>query len=132
MGRKKKPKYVDMRASTSGLSDAFGTVFESMAKSDAYINLPLGAKHFYTLCRVQSKTKQCRQCLYNHAEENGREYNENYFVFPASHLEQYGIDKGQATRMFAQLEKAGFIKKIESNSHQKKVNVYEFDDKWKN
>lgn len=127
----KKAKYRDRMASLVD-ADTFGTLYDSMLKAESFQNLPIGAKFFYVCCRVQAQSKAGKQCLYKHAEENERKYNENYFVFPAEHLRLYGIDRSNARRMFDQLEKAGFVKKIESNQHQKKVNVYAFVDDWKN
>jgi len=127
----KKQKYVDLYASV-GKNDYFGTVFDGMCKSDAYKNLSLSAKHFYTLCRVQSQSKHGRQCLYKHSEESERNYNDNDFVFPSSHLKLYGIDRGNAKRYFDELIKAGFVDRKECNKVRKKMNVYSFSNRWKN
>ena len=132
MGRgNKKQQYKDFCAS-AGSNDYFGTLYDGMCRSKAYQSLGIGAKHFYTLCRVQSRSKQGRACLYQHSTEYGITYTENDFVFPAEHLKMYGIDRSNANRYFGELEKAGFITKKEKNNHIKKVNVYSFSDKWKN
>ena len=130
MNRSKKPKYKDSRASING-KDYFGTVYDGMCRSKKYRNMTIGAKHFYTLCRVQAKSTHGKACLYKHSNEYGITYNENCFVFPSSHLAMYGVDRSNACRYFKELEGAGFIKKIESNKHIKKINVYEFSDGWK-
>ncbi|MCR5836708.1 MAG: hypothetical protein K6G88_09385 [Lachnospiraceae bacterium] len=130
MGRSKKTQFKDTRASVSG-KDYFGTIYDGMCRSETYRKLHIGAKHFYTLCRVQSRSSHGKACLYKHAKEWGTNYNENYFVFPASHLEMYGIERSNAHKYFKELQEAGFIRKVECNKHIHKVNVYEFSDKWK-
>lgn len=112
--------------------DTFGTLYDSMLKNKKFQDLNIGARFFYVCCRVQSQSKQGKQCLYKHAEEYKRNYNENVFVFPSDHLAKYGIQRNNAPKLFAQLEEAGFIKKLECNNHQHKVNVYTFTDAWKN
>lgn len=129
MSRNKK-QYVDRYASAI-VNDRFGTVFDSMCKSDSYKRLGLGARHFYTLCRVQAQSKEGRACLYKHGEDYDRMYTERDFVFPAAHLKEYGIDRSNAHRYFDELEAAGFIVKKEQNKFMKKVNVYSFSDRWK-
>ena len=87
MARKTKSKYKDRNASATN-SDNFGTIFDSMCKSNVYKALSLGARHFYTLCRVQARSQLGRACLYKHGKETGREYDpEKHFVFPARHQE---------------------------------------------
>ncbi len=131
MSRKRTPKYRDVFASVAE-RDTFGTVFDGMLQHEAFKALSIGAKLFYVYCRVQSKTSRGKACLYKHGNEYGIIYNENDFVFPASHLKDYKIDRSNATRYFYELEKAGFIEKKERNNHIKKVNVYTFSSKWKN
>lgn len=131
MSRSKKIKYKDSRAS-NGNKDYFGTVYDGMLKSRAYKKLSIGAKQFYTYCRVQAKSSHGTSCLYKHGAEYGISYNDSCFVFPYTHLAMYGIDRSNACRYFKELEAAGFIKKVESNKTIKKVNVYEFVDGWKN
>lgn len=130
MGRNKKPKYRDIFASI-GEKDYFGTLYDGMCKSNAYKSLSIGTKHFYTLCRVQAQSTHGKSCLYKHGKEFGIKYSENDFVFPASHLNMYGIDRSNASRYFKELEAAGFIDKKEKNKHMKKVNVYSFSSRWK-
>lgn len=128
--RKKKQTYCDKMASI-GEKDYYGTLFDSMCKSSQYQSLSIGARHFYTLCRVQAKSTHGTSCLHKHAQEYGRTYSEYCFVFPAKHLSMYGIDRANASRYFKELENAGFIKKVEKNNNQQKVNVYEFSCEWK-
>ncbi len=131
MNRSKKPKYKDLYASI-GDKDFFGTIYDGMCRSKAYQSLSIGAKQLYTLCRVQSKSTHGKSCLYKHSEEYGITYTEHDFVFPASHLKMYGVDRSNANRYFNELEAAGFIDKKEKNKHMKKVNVYSFSNRWKN
>jgi hypothetical protein len=131
MSRSKKPKYKDPYASI-GDRDYFGTLYDGMCRSKAYQSLSIGAKQFYTLCRVQAKSTHGKSCLYKHSEEYGITYTEHDFVFPASHLNMYGVDRSNASRYFKELEAAGFIDKKEKNKHIKKVNVYSFSNRWKN
>lgn len=126
----KKTKFRDSYASV-GNNDYFGTIFDGMCRSKAYQSLSIGAKQFYTLCRVQAKSTHGRRCLYNHGEEFNDTYSENDFVFPAKHLELYGVHRANAFKYFRELEKAGFIDKKEKNKHMWKVNVYSFSKRWK-
>lgn len=130
MSKGKKQKYNDPIASISG-KDYYGTIFDGMCKSNAYKRLSIGAKQFYTLCRVQSRSSHGKACLYKHGSEYGITYTENDFVFPSSHLELYGYDRSNAGKYFKELIAAGFIVKKEGNKTIKKVNVYSFSDGWK-
>jgi hypothetical protein len=130
MGGKKKTQYVDITASKAA-RDNFGTIFDSMCTDKSFQRLSIAARLFYCYCRVQAKTTRCTACLYEHAKEFGKTYNQNCFVFPASHLALYGYDRSNASRYFKELENAGFIRKLEPNKHMKRVNVYEFCDTWK-
>ena len=126
----RKEKYRDIFAS-SKKTDYFGTIFDSMCRSKDYKDLSLGAKHFYTLCRVQARSKAGRACLYAHSKEFNNTYDaERYFVFPAKHQEAYGVLRQNGNRYLQELERAGFIEKVEQNNHIKKVNVYRFSRKW--
>lgn len=127
---KSKGKYNDVYASNKS-DDNYGTVFNSMCQSKAYQNLPIGARQFYVLCRVQSMSAHGKACLYKHSEEYGRLYHERDFVFPSSHLKRYGVDRSNACKYFRLLVEAGFIEIRECNKHIQKVNVYSFSDKWK-
>jgi hypothetical protein len=81
---------------------------------------------------VQSKSNRGKSCLYKHKEEYGIDYTENCFVFPASHMQRYGIERSNGSNYLKQLIVAGFIEKVENNKAVKKVNVYKFSNKWKN
>lgn len=131
MGRKK-TIFKDLYASTSE-NDNYGTLFNSMCKSKAYQSLSLGAKQFYSICRVQARSEHGRRYLTQHAKETNANYStDRYFVFPASHLSKYGYDRRNSTKYFHELEEAGFIKTVEQNKHtRKQPNVYCFSDKWK-
>lgn len=125
----KKPKFKDIYASSKA-NDNFGTLFESMLKSSQYQSLSIGAKQFYTLCRVQARTKGGTSCLYNHGNETDTSYKDCDFVFPASHLESFGINRSNASRYFKELVQKGFIEYKERNKHKKNVNVYSFSNRW--
>lgn len=131
MSKKKKIQFVDTKASF-GNKDYFGTVFVGMLKHSAYKKLSLAQKQFYSYCRVQSRSSEGQACLYNFSKESGIIYSKDCFVFPASHMKQYGIDRGNGSKLLKQLEAAGFIRTVENNKHRKKINVYEFSDEWKN
>lgn len=138
MGKNKKyipsaPKYWE---SDTGKNDNFGRVHESLVKSHAYQKLKPQEKVFYLLCRVQAETETGRQCLYNAINEQKLDLQDTgnphkYFVFPASHMDEYGIDRYGGCRALKALENAGFIKVVANNKHRFKVNVYEFSDEWK-
>lgn len=116
-----------------GKHDTFGMVYAGMVKHESFKNLSIGEKNMYFYCRIQAKDNTAKQCLFKHGQEYGREYNpETDFVFPASHFEKYGIDRGNGSRWLHALANKGFIKIKEDNSKQKLVNVYSFIDKWKN
>lgn len=131
MSRKQKKPFKDDYACV-GNDYYFGTMYESMCKSEAYQSLTIGARLFYMNCRVQSRSNDGKKCLYNHCKEFERQYDYTiYFVFPASHLEKYGYNRSNAVRYFNELEEKGFIEKVEKNQIRKKINVYRFSRKWK-
>lgn len=129
MSRKKTYK-VDFNASTGG-DDRFGVVYDGMMSSDAFKKLSCGLRLFYIACRVQAKSKQGTSCLYKHGQESGTVYDENCFVFPASHLQRYGYDRSDGNKYLRGLIAAGFIKKVESNKSRFKVSVYRFSSQWR-
>ena len=53
------------------------------------------------------------------------------FVFPASHLKEYGIDRSNAVKWFHELEDNGFITVLEKNKNRRKMNVYSFSSGWR-
>ncbi len=128
----KKNKYSDYFASTE-VNDNFGTIFDSMCKCKKYQELSIGAKHFYTLCRVEWKSELGRQSLYKFRREHGIEDKgkDNEFVFPAKHMKMYGVDRSNGSRYLKQLKEAGFIGIASFNKSRWKENVYYFDSKWK-
>lgn len=130
MSRSKKNKYRDYFAS-SGDKDTFGMLYEGMCKSEAYKSLPISVRHFYDMCRVQAKSSRGKACLYEHGKEVGVTYSDNDFVFPASHLQEFGYDRSNAHKYFDVLVAAGFIDIKENNQHRKKVNVYSFSSRWR-
>lgn len=130
MSRRRKQTYYDRMAS-AGAKDHFGTLYDGMCKNRQFQALSVGARLFYVLCRVQSKSTQGTSCLYKHGKEENITFSEYDFVFPSSHLQQYGIDRSNANRYFKQLEETGFIEVKENNQHRRKINVYSFSDKWR-
>lgn len=114
-----------------GKDDKFGMMYDGMAKSEAYQKLKCGEKLFYIICRIQARSKQGTTCLYKHSAENGKNYSENDFVFPAEHMELYGYDRSNGGKYLKALVEAGFIEEKENNKHRYKVNVYSFSSKWK-
>lgn len=135
MARKKQKACIDINASKakSGEKDNYGTIYVSMLKSQAFQALSVNAQRLYMICRAQTNDVKGKACLYNHNNERGTHYaSPKYFVFPASHLHEYGLDRRNSAKYFTELENAGFIEKKENNKHAFKVNVYCFSDKWKN
>lgn len=131
MARRKKVNR-DIYASRDCDDRAFTRIYPGLITSEAYKRLSLGARQFYVLCRVQACSKEGRQVLFNHGSEFGIQYDlERDFVFPASHLERFGVRRQNSWKYFKELERAGFIELKEKNKHMKKVNVYTFSSKWK-
>lgn len=131
-GRKQtfKPPYSASCAQGNQL-DPFGIVCESMCKTKAFQDLPPSVKVMYVYCRVQSMSVDGRRCLYQHAKQYERTYSTDCFVFPASHMERFGLDRRNAKKQINHLVNAGFLEIVESNRQQKVVNVYCFSSKWK-
>lgn len=113
-------------------NDHYGTIFRSMVTSPAYNALSVGAKQFYTLCRVQAQSEEGRRCLYQQTQQTGITVEAGWFVFPAKHLTECWVDRSSASRWFKELEKRGFIECIQRGKNCFSVNVYRFSDKWKN
>jgi len=116
--------------------DSFGMIYDSMLRSNAYKNLTLREKHFYTICRVYARTEKANQIKYNFQKEC-RKFNPKItfedidFCFPETQLKRYGIDKSNASKMFDSLEKNGFIVRKMKNKDRQKMNVYSFSNNWK-
>ena len=130
MSRSAKKKYLDNAASL-GESDFFGTIYDGMCQSKQYQSLSIGARQFYTLCRVQSRSSHGKACLSRHGQEENTTYTDYCFCFPAKHLKLYGVDRSNANRYLNELINAGFIDLLEQNKHRKKINVYCFSSRWK-
>ena len=127
-GTEKPPK--DIYASTKA-TDTFGMIFDSMLQCERFQELRNRTKWMYVLCRVQARSADGKRALYKHAETEGRTYPLNSFVFPAAHMERYGMLKQNGSKELKELETAGFISILENNSHRKKMNVYQFSENWK-
>lgn len=111
--------------------DTFGMICESMCKTKVFQDLTPSAKVMYVLCRVQSASEDGRRCLFQHAKQYEREYSADCFVFPAQHMEKYGLDRRNAKKQIDLLVSAGFLDIVEENRQQKLVNVYRFSSRWK-
>lgn len=111
-------------------NDHFGTVYESMLTSPAYLGLSIGAKHFYTLCRVQAQSEEGRRCLYQCVKEYDLTVDRGYFVFPSKHLQKFDIARSKASKWFKELEANGFIKCIQRGKNCFAVNIYRFSNEW--
>lgn len=132
MGRKKHKFTANPNVST-GPNDTFGMIYDGLIQSEQYKRLSLGVRDFYIKCRVQSASKHGRSCLFKHSEETGATYDiDNDFVFPAKHMQMYGIDRSNGQKLMNELISAGFIEIKEKNKHMYKVNVYSFSGRWKN
>lgn len=125
----KQPPLTDFYAAAYA-NDHFGTVYESMLISPAYLGLSIGAKHFYTLCRVQARSDDGRRCLYQCAGETGLTVEMGCFVFPTKHLQKFGVDRTRASKWFKELEKHGFIKCVQRGKNCFAVNIYRFSNEW--
>lgn len=129
----KKKKYNPDFNACIGKHDSFGMIYGGMLKHEAFQKMSAGLQMFYVRCRVHANDEKAKRCLYKHAAEYQREYDyKTDFVFPATHLKEYGIDRSNASKMFRELQDRGFIVIKESNQHCKRPNVYSFSDKWKN
>lgn len=128
---KKKRYEQDYCASAEG-QDYFCKFYVGMTKHDAFIKLETCAKMMYVYCRVQAISSDGKRALYKHAENEGKRYSPNAFVFPSSHFEKYGLERSNAAKQLKKLEESGFIKVIERNAHRHKPNVYEFSAEWRN
>ena len=98
----------------------FGSIYESMVKSDQFRALSNPAKLLYVYCRIQQNSGSGRACLHNHEKEEGVKYPQACFVFPAKMQLEYGLQRTNSQRYFNELIKAGFIEKYEANKHRKK------------
>ena len=109
----------------------FGSIYESMVKSEQFKALSNPARMLYVLSRIQHKSSTGKACLHNHGEEFGVKYPDACFVFPAKQQLEYGLQRTNTHRYFNELIEKGFIEKYESNKDRKKINVYRFSSKWK-
>ncbi len=133
IARKKRSKSDPTATMMDG--DNFGMIYASLLKSNAFNELTLPAQLLYVTLRVHANTKECRACMYKHAEAEGHEnmyYPETCFVFPGKQAALYGYhDRANVARYLKELQRAGFIKKYEDNKHRWKVTIYQFSGDWK-
>jgi len=127
-----KEKYKPDYNASKNNEKCFGSIYSSLAQDKAFRELSIGTRYFYFICRVQANSQKGRRCLYNHAKEWNKTYSHlTHFVFPDKHLREFGYNRSNACKYFKELEAAGFIKKIEDNRFNHRVNVYAFSSKWK-
>lgn len=128
-----KSSYTDPTAMIeTGENRRYGTIGVKMMQSPIFRSLSAGAQRMYLCCRCQAQSVEGRKCLHEHGKAEGVEYNpDTHFVFPAKHMDLYGIDRGNGSRWLKELVTKGFIKKVESNKHRQKVNVYSFSIAWR-
>lgn len=113
-----------------GGGSTFCMIYESLLKNEYFQQLDGSLRYFYICCLSEWRSRDGRSCLYQHRQESQREYSIYSFVFPAKHLKQYGIDRGNASRYFDDLIALGLLRKLENNKLRQKVNVYEILDGW--
>lgn len=132
MAFKKKTFKPDYFASRCGAKETYGTIYYSLLTDEKFLKLSNMARYLYVCCRVQSTSRLGRECLYNHGNEEGVVYGEGCFVLPAKHQREYGLnDRGNVAKWMKELIDAGFVDKLETNKHRKKVNVYRFSTRWR-
>ena len=108
MGKQKAPMY-DQYASL-GKNSHYGRIYEDTIKSQPYKNLTLAEKNLYTICRVQLQSLNAKACLYKHCLEEGITYNEECdFVLPAKHMDEYGLERSNTSKLLNRLIKKGFV-----------------------
>lgn len=135
MGRSKSKRSAARRdpyASVDPSDKYFGQLYFGMLTSAPYMNLSIGEKQMYTLCRVQVHNPAARKILYLHGKTYEREYDpERCFCFPAAHLKMYGLTQARGSKQLQKLVETGFLDLIEDGSKQRLINVYRFSDRWK-
>ena len=129
MGKKKKYE-IEVNSSLGG-QDTFSMSYHSLITSEQFQRMKPAVKLMYYYCRNQATSREGRACLYKHAEEEGKKYKNDSFVFPAAHMEKYGMQRQNGNKYLKELERNGFIEKVENNKHRRKVNVYRFSPSWK-
>lgn len=114
----------------------FAQIYSGMILSDAYKKLSPTAKNLLIICAVHLSTSMNYKTLYQFGNDpdNEKEYfsGDGYFILTRSQLKQYGINTGNASGWFRELENAGFIECIERNQHRQRANVYRLSKKWDN
>lgn len=98
----------------------FGSIYESMVKSEQFKALSSPARMLYVLCRIQHKSSAGKACLHNHSEEFGVKYPDSCFVFPAKQQLEYGLQRTNSQRYFKELIEKGFIENMNRINIEKK------------
>lgn len=125
----------------------FGMIYDDMLKAKAYQSLSVASRQLLTVLIVHASTEIAKECLFNAIKERNALLGEDthphnissevyaqdrkMFVFPKEHYEKYGYTKGYVYKYLKELKEYGFIKVVQCGKNAKKVNIYEFDTKWK-
>lgn len=130
----------------NGKESTFALIHSDLVLSEPFKKLSSSAKRFYYDCRINASRSIARKSLAKHLREdmeaNGmesdvismeidRKLNEGYFVMPADHLKLFGYSRQQGYNMMLELQRGGFVEKVECNKHRKKENVYKFSTNFK-
>ena len=109
----------------------FGSIYESMVKSEQFKALSSPARMLYVLCRIQHKKQRRKSfaCIIT-VKNFGVKYPDSCFVFPAKQQLEYGLQRTNSQRYFKELIEKGFIENM-NRINIEKINVYRFSSKWK-
>lgn len=129
-----------------GKESTFAMIHSDLVLSEPFMKLSSSAKRFYYECRINASRSVARKSLALHLREDmereGMDYDvisleitrkmeEGYFVMPAEHLAKFGYSRQQGYNMMLELQKSGFVEKVECNKHRQKENVYKFSTNFK-
>ena len=90
----------------------FGSIYESMVKSEQFKALSSPARMLYVLCRIQHKSGAGKACLHNHSEEFGVKYPDSCFVFPAKRRIRIRITTNKFTKILQRTNRERIYRKI--------------------
>ena len=145
---RKSNKQAPAWAVEDNLYSKWGRLYVDMLKAKPFQSLSVPARQFYFVCLANMHDDKARASLQRHIKDTRDpveaagniyyldidkylDYENGFFIMPAKHMEQYGYSRQNGYRLMRELIGAGFVTKIESNKHRKKVNVYKFSDAWK-
>lgn len=160
MGRSKKKSEIPRYLYGDDAFSPFGMVTSNLLKNGNFQDVSYAGRYFYLCCAVHKQTTEQSHCLYcslkeyynllgEHREEIDLQAEAGQtpksrltsmkFVFPESHLKEYGFTKSYASKLKQELIDKGFIKifanekKHSRNGEQganrdnsKRVTIYEF------